>query len=109
MQRSDCLQAAPAHAGKLATPLFDCQNRALGLPGLKLIQGCTYRGKVVVCLPKQSYNPQAAQLLLVIETVCAAAFTDGVQQTLLLPEAQRRNTYSSQARRCTDTQALRDV
>jgi len=57
-----------------------------------------------VRLPEQRHDPQAVELALVVEAIVAALFAGGLQQPLLLPEAQRRHPHPDELRRRADVQ-----
>src|SRR5437879_8612820 len=63
--------------------------------------------EVVASLSEQDHHAQAAHLVLVIEAVAAVLLANRVQQALLFPEMQGRDTHTHLFGRLTHSKPLR--
>jgi hypothetical protein len=106
IQRHRCFKAAPAKAGQIAAALFNSRKRTTRLPCFKLVQCVVDRIKIIIRLPQQGNDVEATKLLAIIHAVVAAMFADGMQQALLLPEAQCRHAHSHTPCCCANPQAI---
>ena len=93
-KESQSFNACPADPREFFVPLFHGYNGFFWLTRRRFIEYRLDDVEGVASVSEQGHDAQAAHLLFVVETVAAVLLANRVQQALLFPEMQGRDTHA---------------
>src|SRR6266481_6523240 len=106
-KESQGFNTCPADPREFPAPLFPGYNGFFWLTRRQFVEHRLDDVEGVASVSEQGHDAQAAHLLLVVETVAAVLLANRVQQALLFPEMQGRDTYTHLFGRLSYSESLR--
>src|SRR5947209_13615131 len=107
LKGGQCFNARPACPRQFLAPFFHSHDGFFWPTRRQFVQDRPDDVEGVASVSEQDHNAQAAHLVFVIEAVAAELLANRVQQALLFPEMQGRDTHTHLFGRLSYSQLLR--